>query len=81
MSVAAPARAAAPNVAEPTPNGHLAAGERAPGSPSRARRVAFAFIALLVAYGALSMLNDPRGTLGTDTGGKLASLQIGRAHV
>ena len=33
-------------------------------------------ILLLVVYGALSFtLNDPRGTLGTDTGGKLATLR------
>jgi len=33
-----------------------------------------AFLALLAAYGVLSLLNDAKGTLGTDTGGKLATL-------
>lgn len=31
---------------------------------------------LLVVYGALSFLNDPRGYLGTDTGGKVATLEV-----
>ena len=33
-----------------------------------------AFIVLMAAYAGLSLLNDPRGTLGTDTGGKLATV-------
>jgi hypothetical protein len=40
----------------------------------RARRV-FSALVLLVLYGALSLLNDPHGYLGTDTGGKVASLE------
>ena len=36
-----------------------------------------ACLVLLCAYAALSLtLNDPRGTLGTDTGGKLATLRV-----
>lgn len=41
---------------------------------SRPVAVLLALLALLAAYGGLSLLNDPRGTLGTDTGGKLATL-------
>ncbi len=47
--------------------------------PTRASRpwlVVAAFLALLAAYGGLSLLNDPKGTLGTDTGGKLATLAV-----
>jgi hypothetical protein len=33
-----------------------------------------AMVLLLAVYGVLSFANDPRGTLGTDTGGKLATL-------
>jgi hypothetical protein len=33
-----------------------------------------AMLLLVAVYGALSLLNNPRGTLGTDTGGKLATL-------
>ena len=54
---------------------------RAPVDPGRARvrgwvrRPVVAGLLLLVVYAALSFaLNDPRGTLGTDTGGKLATL-------
>jgi len=36
--------------------------------------VLLAAVALLVVYAALSLFNAPRGTLGTDTGGKIASL-------
>ena len=46
--------------------------------PTPARRgwlvVVGAMLLLLAAYAGLSLLNDPRGTLGTDTGGKLATL-------
>ena len=45
--------------------------------PTRASRpaiVLLALVGLVAAYGLLSLLNDPRGTLGTDTGGKLATL-------
>jgi hypothetical protein len=35
-----------------------------------------AVAALLAVYVALSFLNDPRGTLGTDTGGKIATLRV-----
>jgi hypothetical protein len=41
------------------------------------RRPAIAALVLLLAYFAMSFaLNDPRGTLGTDTGGKLATLHM-----
>ena len=47
------------------------------------RRPLAACALLLIVYVALSFLNDPRGTLGTDSGGKLATLaameQSGRA--
>ncbi len=38
------------------------------------RRPLLAALLLLVIYAGLSLLNDPRGSLGTDTGGKTASL-------
>ncbi|MEX2099920.1 MAG: hypothetical protein WEB19_00760 [Acidimicrobiia bacterium] len=52
-------------------------GRQTPPPPRWAgtQRVLLAMLALLVFYGALSLLNDPRGTLGTDTGGKLATLR------
>ncbi len=37
-------------------------------------------LVLLCVYGALTLLNDPRGTLGTDTGGKLATLRAMDSH-
>ena len=41
------------------------------------RRPVVACLVLLCAYAGLSVaLNDPRGTLGTDTGGKLATLRV-----
>ncbi|MEX0666304.1 MAG: hypothetical protein WD598_16240 [Acidimicrobiia bacterium] len=43
-------------------------------------RVVGAVLALLCIYGALSLLNDHRGTLGTDTGGKLATLRAMEAR-
>jgi hypothetical protein len=43
--------------------------------PTRPARVLAACAALFVAYVGLSLLNDPRGYLGTDTGGKVATLQ------
>jgi hypothetical protein len=49
--------------------------------PARPVVVLGAMVVLLAVYGFLSFLNDPRGTLGTDTGGKLATLaQMERAH-
>lgn len=71
MSVAAPpapsqAAAAAPAVTRPS---------RAP-----AWRAIVSVLALLCVYGALTFLNDPRGTLGTDTGGKLATLRAMDDH-
>jgi hypothetical protein len=42
---------------------------------SSAGRVALALLALLAIYGVLSLANDPRGFLGTDTGGKVATLR------
>ncbi|MSO79889.1 MAG: hypothetical protein EXQ79_09840 [Acidimicrobiia bacterium] len=47
---------------------------------SSARRAIVSVLALLCVYGALSLLNDPRGTLGTDTGGKLATLRAMDEH-
>ena len=41
---------------------------------SRPARVLLALLGLLFAYGALSLLDNPKGTLGTDTGGKLATV-------
>jgi hypothetical protein len=44
-------------------------------------RPVVAALVLLAVYAALSVaLNDPRGTLGTDTGGKLATLRVMEAH-
>ena len=41
------------------------------------RRPVVACVVLLALYGACTLaLNDPRGTLGTDTGGKLATLHV-----
>ena len=49
--------------------------------PARPLVVLGAMVLLLAAYGALSLLNNPRGTLGTDTGGKLATLaEMDRTH-
>src|SRR5262249_49360684 len=42
--------------------------------PPRPAVVLGALVLLLAVYGLLSLANDPRGTLGTDTGGKLATL-------
>ena len=39
-------------------------------------RVVGACLLLVVAYGSLSLLNDPRGTLGSDSAGKLATLRV-----
>jgi len=44
------------------------------GRTSRARSV-LAGVVLLLAFGCISALHDPRGSLGTDTGGKLATVQ------
>ncbi len=52
---------------------------RAPGERWWARSLAAACV-LLAAYVGLSALCDPRGTLGTDTGGKLATLREMDAH-
>lgn len=40
------------------------------------RRPLVAALALLALYGALSLLIDPNGSLGTDTGGKVATLEV-----
>lgn len=45
------------------------------GKPPLVCRVFPAVALLLLAYLGLSLLNDPRGYLGTDTGGKVATLQ------
>jgi hypothetical protein len=52
---------------------------RAPARPpatssTRPALVFGAMVLLLAVYGVLSFVNDPRGTLGTDTGGKLATI-------
>ena len=44
------------------------------------RRPLVASLALLTVYGVLSLVNDPRGTLGTDTGGKVATLRAMEQH-
>jgi len=55
-------------------------------SPSRSgwdrafRRAVPACLMLLAIYLGLSLLNDPRGYLGTDTGGKVATLQAMHEH-
>ncbi|MGH9277975.1 MAG: hypothetical protein ACRD12_07700 [Acidimicrobiales bacterium] len=46
-----------------------------PGKRRLIRRALPAVALLLLAYVGLSLLNDPRGYLGTDTGGKVATLQ------
>ncbi|HET7718403.1 MAG TPA: hypothetical protein VFK43_00460, partial [Acidimicrobiales bacterium] len=43
--------------------------------PAGAARAVAAGAVLLLAYLALSFLNDPHGYLGTDTGGKVATLR------
>jgi len=75
------AAAAPPGVAaSPEAHGDLdatASGrreERGPSGVSR-RRVVWAVLALLGLYIALSLANDPRAFLGTDTGGKIATLR------
>ena len=65
------------------PDTEDAAASPTPTRRSLWRRPLAACALLLVGYVALSYLNDPRGTLGTDSGGKLATLaameQSGRA--
>ena len=52
-----------------------------PRRTDRAGAVALAFLALMLVYGCCSLLDNPRGTLGTDTGGKLATLaEMNRTH-
>lgn len=43
--------------------------------PTGRGRVVLALVGLLALYGVLSLLNDPHGYLGTDTGGKVLTLQ------
>jgi hypothetical protein len=56
----------------------------AAGTPRRAvawlRRPLVAGLVLLLAYVALSLFMDPRGYLGTDTGGKVATLEVMAHH-
>lgn len=47
-----------------------------PSRPQQWVRVGLACLLLLAAYGALSLLDDPHGVLGADSGGKLATLQV-----
>ena len=45
------------------------------------QRPLIAGLLLLIVYAGVAFaLNDPRGTLGTDTGGKLATLQMMQRH-
>jgi hypothetical protein len=44
--------------------------------PTRPALVVGAMVLLLAVYALLSLANDPRGTLGSDTGGKLATLEM-----
>jgi len=44
------------------------------------RRPVVAALVLLVLYAGLSFANDPRGYLGTDTGGKVATLKVMKEH-
>ncbi|MBV9663154.1 MAG: hypothetical protein JOZ37_04230 [Actinobacteria bacterium] len=44
------------------------------------RRPVVAVLVLLVVYVGLSFANDPRGYLGTDTGGKVATLKVMKEH-
>jgi hypothetical protein len=44
------------------------------------KRTAVGCIVLLAAYVVVSLFNDPRGTLGTDTGGKVATLRAMEQH-
>ena len=58
-----------------------AAGAQGAGAPQRGpavflTRPATAGLLLLLVYVALSFLNDPSGHLGTDTGGKVATLEV-----
>jgi hypothetical protein len=48
----------------------------APDRVHRVRNVVLAGLALLLVYAALSFVNDPRGTLSTDVGGKVATLKV-----
>jgi hypothetical protein len=51
------------------------------GTVGRAlRRPAVAVLVLLAVYAGLSFANDPRGYLGTDTGGKVATLKVMKEH-
>ena len=52
--------------------GHRAVPGAAPNLATRRRRMS---PALLAVYGSLSLLNDPRATLGSDSAGKLATLR------
>jgi hypothetical protein len=52
-----------------------------PRRTDSAGTVALALLALMLVYACCSLLDNPRGTLGTDTGGKLATLaEMDRAH-
>jgi hypothetical protein len=68
---AEPARASAP-VAGPS-------GAPVPGRRRRAR-AALAALALLLVYVGLSFLDDPRASLGSDTGAKVATLRVMDEH-
>jgi hypothetical protein len=62
---------------EVQPRSGVIAGDPQPGPTRRSlRRPPVAGLVLLLAYVALSFLVDPRGSLGTDTGGKVATLEM-----
>jgi len=52
------------------------AGTASADRRSHARTVAVAALALFLVYGALSFLDDPRGTLGSDSGAKVATVRV-----
>ena len=60
----------------PLPVGHRLAAL----GPTRVPATFAAAVGLLALYVALSFLNSPRGFLGTDTGGKVATLEVMRDH-
>jgi hypothetical protein len=68
---------APPSVATPVTTAEARDADRRGDAGSWLRRPLVACVLLFLMYAALSFaLNDPRGTLGTDTGGKLATLHM-----
>lgn len=62
------------------PGADVASADQAPSNPPLFRRAAPACLILLAVYIGVSLLNDPHGYLGTDTGGKVATLQAMHDH-